>query len=163
MSLVAVTPLDLGDAAHGAALVQLLDHYASEPMGGGTPLSSSVREGLVSALRKQPNYLGFLAFIEERAVGLANCFLGFSTFRARPLLNVHDLMVHRDFRRRGIARRLLEEVEISAVRQGCCKLTLEVLSENRAARSAYEAVGFRSSYLLGPGTGAALFLEKKVD
>src|SRR4051812_36986822 len=95
---IAVIPVDLRDAAHGAALVDLLDHYASEPVGGGVPLTASVRTGLVSALREQPNYLGFLAFDQARAVGLANCFLAFSTFRARPLLNVHDLMVHRDFR-----------------------------------------------------------------
>src|SRR5512146_2592203 len=102
MPPIAIIPVDLHDAAHGAALVDLLDHYASEPIGGGIPLLPSVRTSLVSALREQPNYVGLLAFDEERAVGLANCFLGFSTFRARPLLNVHDLMVHRDFRRRGI-------------------------------------------------------------
>jgi GNAT superfamily N-acetyltransferase len=162
MSTTEISPIDLDDDRHGRALVELLDHYARDPMGGGKPLSEAVRTALVPALRQQPNYVGFLAIRAGSPVGLVNAFLGFSTFAARPLLNVHDLVVHAAVRRQGIGRQLLDRVEATARARGCCKLTLEVLSANRAAREAYAAFGF-DSYALDPSAGTALFLEKKLD
>lgn len=134
---LAVVAVDLGDPSHQRSLVELLDEYARDPMGGGEPLSPFARSRLVAALRGHPTYTGFLAFEGARAVGLVNAFFGFSTFAARPLLNIHDLVVHRDARRRGVARRLLDSVEELARDRGCCKLTLEVLSGNAPARAAW--------------------------
>jgi len=68
--------------------------------------------------------------------------LGFSTFQARPLLNIHDLAVVPDWRGQGIGRALLEAVEVEAIQRGCCKITLEVQDANRQARGLYERYGF---------------------
>ena len=95
----------------------------------------------------------------ETPVGLINCFAGFSTFAARPLLNIHDVVVHADYRGRGIGRGLLAWAEQRARDLGCCKLTLEVLSNNTAAQAAYERAGF-APYVLDPAAGQALFLQK---
>ncbi len=162
MSTTEISPIDLSDDRQTRALVELLDHYARDPMGGGQPLPEAVRTALVPGLRQQPGYLGFLAVRAGAPVGLVNAFLGFSTFAARPLLNLHDIVVHASARRQGIGRQLLARVEATALARGCCKLTLEVLAANRAARGAYAAFGF-ASYTLDPGTGVALFLEKKLD
>lgn len=159
--MIAIVTLDLHDPAHAAALLELLDHYAREPTGGGTPISATVRAELIDTLKQESHYLGLLAFDGERAVGLANCFFGFSTFAARPLLNIHDLVVHRDARRAGVARRLLDAAAASARARGCCKLTLEVLSENQPALAAYAAAGFER-FELEPSMGHALFLQKKL-
>lgn len=157
-----ISPIDLSDDRHARALVELLDHYARDPMGGGRPLSEEVRATLVPRLRHQPHYLGFLASRAGEPVGLLNAFFGFSTFAARPLLNLHDLVVHASARRLGIGRQLLERAEATARARGCCKLTLEVLSANHPARAAYGAFGY-ASYALDPASGIALFLEKKLD
>ena len=133
---------DFEDAAHCAAIVELLDAYARDPIGGGTPLGPDVRQQLVPALRRQPTVLVLLAFAERRAVGIAVCFFGFSTFQARPLLNIHDLAVLPEWRGRGVGRALLSAAEAQARRRGCCKLTLEVQDENRRARVLYERFGF---------------------
>jgi ribosomal protein S18 acetylase RimI-like enzyme len=159
--MIAIVPLDLHDPAHAAALLELLDHYALEPMGGGTPISATVRAELIAALKQESHYLGLLAFDGVRPVGLANCFFGFSTFAARPLLNIHDLVVHKDVRRAGIARQLLDAAADAARARGCCKLTLEVLSENQPALAAYTAAGFER-FMLEPSSGHALFLQKKL-
>ena len=167
MSEVEIVAVDLNDAAHGRALVQLLDHLSRDETDGAQPLSESAKQALIPGLLAQAHYLGLLAFDRssrgegEVAVGLANAFFGFSTFAARPLLNLHDLVVHASARRRGIGRQLIARLEEIARARGCCKLTLEVLSENRAARSVYEALGF-AGYALHPALGVALFLEKKL-
>lgn len=154
-------PIRLEDPADAADFIALLDHYAHDPMGGGSGLSSHARTHLVERLQRVPHFVAFLAFAGERAVGLVNCFMGFSTFAAKPLLNVHDIVVHADFRGQGVGQALLGAVEAHAREAGCCKLTLEVLSNNQRALAAYERFGFHP-YVLDPAAGQALFLEKKL-
>lgn len=161
----AVTPLvrrlSLDDPADAASLLLLLDHYACDPMGGGDGLTPGVKAQLIGRLRSVPNYFGALALRDSKPVGLINCFTGFSTFAARPLLNVHDLIVRDGHRGAGIGQALLGWAEATARQLGCCKLTLEVLSGNAVAMGAYERVGFRP-YVLDPQAGQALLLEKKL-
>ncbi len=153
---------DLSLPAHATALVQLMDLYAHDPMGGGRGLDEEVQRQLPTALRARNDHRLVLAFDDEQPIGLINAFEGFSTFKARPLLNIHDVIVHPRWRRRGVAQKMLETIEKIARRDGCCKLTLEVLEGNRAARALYHRFGFRP-YCLDPATGYALFEEKLLD
>jgi GNAT superfamily N-acetyltransferase len=103
--------------------------------------------------------LVFLAFAEGRAIGVAVCFLGFSTFAAKPLINIHDLAVRPEQRGRGVGRALLAAVEAHALATGCCKLTLEVLEGNPVARKAYHGFGFNPPGSSG-NNGQSLFYSK---
>ena len=147
------------DPAHAQVLVELLDLYARDPMGGGHPLAEEARQHLAERLAKRPDYFGFLAYFGTHPVGLMNCFEGFSTFAARPLLNIHDLAVHPEWRGRGIGRALIAAGETLARHRGCCKLTLEVLSNNQQALNAYRRAGFEA-YQLDPAAGQAMFMHK---
>ena len=62
---------------------------------------------LAAELARRPQALTLLAHAEGEAAGLLNAFEGFSTFAGRPLLNLHDVVVSRRFRGRGIGRMLL--------------------------------------------------------
>lgn len=150
---------DYADPTHAAALVDLLDHYAQDPAGGGAPLSDFARGNLVAALAERPFVFSVLAFEDGEAVGLVNAIEGFSTFACRPLVNIHDVVVLASHRGRGIAAQLFAEVEAVARERGACKLTLEVLSENRAARGLYAKLGF-DDYRLDPAMGEARFMQK---
>ena len=141
-SSLEIREADYADRSDASGIVAVLDSYATDPVGGGEPLSPDVRERLVPALREQPDALVLLARAEGRPVGIAVCFYGFSTFLARPLLNVHDLAVIPTHRGRGIGRALLAQVEVRARERGCCRLTLEVQDDNLAARGLYESLGF---------------------
>jgi GNAT superfamily N-acetyltransferase len=130
-------------------------------MGDGAALPEATRQRLVPALRKFPGVLILLAWDGEHPVGTAVCFTGFSTFRARPLINIHDLAVLPSHRRLGVGTRLLEAVANEARARGCCKLTLEVREDNLAAQALYRKAGF------GPGSSArgpkqSLFLERQI-
>ncbi|MBA4742917.1 MAG: GNAT family N-acetyltransferase, partial [Azoarcus sp.] len=72
---------------------------------------------------------------------------------------VHDIAVLPAHRRRGLARALLAAAEEAARQRGCCKLTLEVLSNNHAAMAAYAQQGF-APYELDPAAGQAVALQK---
>jgi len=158
---IEVVLADYRDSAQAAALVELLDGYARDPAGGGTPLSAQVRADLPAALAARPQAFSVLAYDDGRPVGLINCVEGFSTFACRPLVNVHDVVVAPSHRGQRLAQRMLEKVEQEARARGACKLTLEVLSGNVSARKAYEREGF-ADYQLDPAFGSAMFMQKKL-
>jgi GNAT superfamily N-acetyltransferase len=163
---VSVRLADYADAADAARVVTLLDSYARDPMGGGKPLSEDVRSRLVPGLAAHPGAFSLLAFesdegAEGRPLGLANCITGFSTFAARPLVNIHDMAVLPEARGKGVGRALMLAVEEEARARGACKITLEVLSGNATAKGLYASLGY-GDYALDPEAGTALFWDKKL-
>jgi ribosomal protein S18 acetylase RimI-like enzyme len=161
VSPIAITALDLDSLLHQSALRALLDEYARTPEGGSQALHAEVLARLPEVLAASHCYAGWLAWDGDAAVGLLNGFLGVSTFRAQPLLNIHDIIVSAPWRRRGIGQALLAAAEAGARARGCCKLTLEVLTGNAPAIAAYRTAGF-SPYELDPRMGQAMFFEKKL-
>ncbi len=133
---------DLRDAEHAAHTLTMIRSYARDPFGQGRDLDESIQAVLIERLAAQSGAFVFLATLGPRPIGIAVCFSGFSTFAARPLINLHDIYVDAPFRGWGVARRLLEAVESQARALDCCKLTLEVQERNTPARSLYERFGF---------------------
>ena len=158
---IQIVKADYMNLQHGKDIPMLLDNYASDPMGGGKPLNEDVKNNLVQALAKIPHAFSIIAYVDEQPVGLVNCFEAFSTFSCKPLINIHDVVVLNEYRGNGISQKMLGMVEEIAQSKGCCKLTLEVLSNNEFAKSAYIKFGF-SSYELDPKKGVALFWQKKL-
>jgi ribosomal protein S18 acetylase RimI-like enzyme len=156
-----VLQADYLNPVHARAIEMLLDAYAQDPMGGGEALDPDAKSRLVGELARRPHAFSVLALVDGQPAGLVNCFEGFSTFLARPLVNVHDITVLPAWRGRGLSRRMLECVEAIAIARGCCKLTLEVLSGNDLAQTAYRNFGF-APYSLDPAAGHAEFWQKKL-
>lgn len=160
---VQVRRVSFDDAADCAALLVLMDVYASDPMGGGTPLPAEVKVRLCKDLSNNQGAISFIAWREgagkPEAIGLINCFLGYSTFKARPLLNIHDIVVLPEYRRQGVGQAMLGAAEAEARERGCCKLTLEILSGNTRAMASYARFGFEP-YTLDPKAGQASFMHK---
>jgi ribosomal protein S18 acetylase RimI-like enzyme len=160
--MVQILNADWLNPLHVEAIVRLLNEYALDEMGGGCELSDFVKANLAAELEKRAGCHVILAFEGDLAVGLAICFEGFSTFACKPLLSIHDIVVSKRHRGRGIAKRLLAQAEAIAIRLGCCKLTLEVLQGNTVAQSVYRSCGY-SGYQLSDHAGQALFWQKKLN
>lgn len=156
-----IDPVDFADPADAAGLVLVLDAYARDPMGGGAPLSDDVRERLCPAMAEVPGAFALLARLDGEPVGLATCFVGFSTFAARPLVNIHDVSVVPEHRGKGVARALFARIEDEARARGACKVTLEVLSGNHRAKELYASLGY-GDFQLDPEAGNALFWQKRL-
>jgi ribosomal protein S18 acetylase RimI-like enzyme len=154
-----VRQADYGHPSDAAAVVSLLDAYASDPAGGGEPLSDFVKTHLARELAARPQAYSVLAFDGEQPVGLVNCIEGFSSFKCKPLVNVHDVAVLASHRGRGIAEAMLAEAERIAVERGAVKMTLEVLSGNAPAVKLYRRIGYEG-YQLDPAMGTAQFFQK---
>ncbi|QDT69496.1 putative acetyltransferase [Planctomycetes bacterium MalM25] len=150
---------DLAEPGDAAAVLALLDAYSRDPMGDGKPLDAAVRERLIPGLREHPTTRVWLAYLGDEPVGITTAFVGYSTFKAAPLINLHDVAVLPAARGCGVGRALLGAVEQYARELGCCKLTLEVLQNNTRAKVLYESFGFRQA-TYADGAGAALFYAK---
>ncbi len=155
-----ITLADYREPRDAADVVALLDAYARDPMGGGAPLADDVKARLTADQAANPQAFSLLARLDDKAIGLANCFMGYSTFAAAPLVNIHDLAVLPETRGRGVGKALLAAIEAEALKRGACKITLEVLSGN-PARHLYAREGF-GDYQLDPATGHALFWQKRL-
>lgn len=135
---IAVRPADLTRAADRAAVAELLAEYAAA-------LGSSLAEPAEIVVRRlvdDGRALVWLAWDSDRPCGLAVCFRLFSTFTARPTLNIHDLAVAGSHRGRGVGTQLIAVIVQAATTLGCSKVTLEVRSDNPAAERLYRRLGF---------------------
>ena len=146
---IKIIDADLANAEHQHAVIAMLDAYMQDPMEGGTPMPDATKRDLIPGLRAHPACYVFLAYRGNTPVGLSICFLGFSTFNAQPLINIHDMFVDASVRGTGIGRMLLEKIENKARALRCCRLTLEVREDNYVARGLYRKVGF-DRVLIGP-------------
>jgi ribosomal protein S18 acetylase RimI-like enzyme len=147
------------NSADRTALCAMLNSYAQDPMGGGEALAEKNLARLCDDLAARPFAFSFLAWDDTTPLGLVNCFEGYSTFKAQPLINIHDIAVHPSARGRGVGQALLQAVESEAKVRGACKITLEVLTGNAVALKSYARFGF-AAYQLDPAAGQAVFLQK---
>src|SRR5437868_10958069 len=154
---ISVFLADLNDSSHQTAIIELLDMYCRDEFGDAKPLSEPARASLIPGLMKHGGARVFLAYEGDQPLGVAICMLGFSSFRGKPLINIHDIAVSPAARGQGIGRQLLAAIEAEARKLGCGKVTLEVRSDNVRAMGLYRSVGFRSSE---PET---FFWSQKID
>jgi predicted N-acetyltransferase YhbS len=132
---VSIRPAEAADAEAIAALIL----SAFEPYRGRIhPTPSALSETGESIGKRLATGLGFVAETRERMIG---CVL--TTFNSPGELYVGRLAVVPQWRRRGLARRLMARAEELARERGCAAMSLGVriaLGENIAF---FERLGFR--------------------
>jgi ribosomal protein S18 acetylase RimI-like enzyme len=134
---------NFNDAIDRAAFLNLLDHYSRDPFGGGQPLDAEIAKRLPDSWSAHAGAFTLLAWNNTEPLGLANCLTSFSTFRAAPRINIHDLVVHASARGMGLGKRLIHAVANEAQRRQACQVTLEVRADNETARRLYQNCGFK--------------------
>jgi ribosomal protein S18 acetylase RimI-like enzyme len=134
---------DLDVAGDRESTLELLNSYSQHPMGSGADLPPDVQQRVVDGLRNHPMTRVFFATVNDQVVGIAVCFVGYSTFKAKPLLNIHDLHVRSEFGRRGIGAALIDAVVDYTRSIDGCAVTLEVRRDN-PARTLYTQKGFQT-------------------
>lgn len=158
--MVEVREANLFSDTDAEAIVMVLDAYASDPNISGSPLPDAVKTELVDRMCRLAHCQVFLAECDDRVVGVAISFVGFSTFKAREVVNIHDLAVLPEFRNRGVGSALLNAVEDFSRSLHACKITLEVRESNQGAERLYQRKGFRNP----AGNGErSVFLERHLS
>jgi len=132
---------NLDNPSDGATIARLTNTYAQDSNALGRSLDSGLLDELLLMLNKHPAALVAIAYEDDEPLGLATCVVSLSTFAAKPMLNIHDIVVVPERRGQGVGALLMGEVENEARRRGCCKVSLEVADGN-PARNLYEREGF---------------------
>ena len=131
-----------------AALWSLItDHHASlDPlfrMRRGPVAEGELRE-LLRALRRDPDAEFFVCDVEGTPVGL--CIVRID--HAPPILEeteraeISDVGVRPEWRRRGIARRLVEAAQAWVRERGVARIEIQVASGNRVGQAFWRAMGY---------------------
>ena len=134
---------DFTNPVHVEHFLELQRAYMTDPMGDVAPHSPEKEETLISKLQAHQEAFQLFAKLGDAYIGLANCFYGFSTFSAKKLINIHDLVVLPDYRDLGVGRKMLEEIARIGRKKDCCKITLEVRQDNERGKHLYKSEGFK--------------------
>ncbi|GHV32678.1 N-acetyltransferase [Bacteroidia bacterium] len=136
---------DYSNPAHKQAVSDLINVYIADEMGGGNPLSAEKAERLVENLEKHPKSVVILAETAGIFSGLLVAFENFSTFTVRPMVNIHDVIVRKEYRGQGVGRKLMDALIEEAGKRQCSRITLEVRHDNDTAQKLYRSLGFEDA------------------
>lgn len=89
--------------------------------------------------------LFLVAELGGRLIG--SCMIGYDGHRGW----INYLAVHPDFRRQGLARRLMAEAGALLLLRGCPKINLQIRHTNLAVRAFYESLGFTEDPVISMG------------
>ena len=134
---------DYSNEYHCAKFAELINHYMADPMGNATPLSKLQQLRLLDGMQKHPSSFVLFALAEGEIVGLTTCFINFSTFKVKPYLYIHDVVIEANYRGMGVGKKLVQQCIDIATERKYCKVTLEVREDNGAAKYLYQGLEFR--------------------
>lgn len=129
------------DAAAMAAYVDAIFAEKLDTIGLNRSFSTEEEEGVIARANEAERAFFLLALEGERVVGMVDISAG-DRFHNRHAGRL-GMSVARDWRGRGLGRRLLE-AGINETRQwpGFCRIELEVVPWNAAGVALYEKLGF---------------------
>ena len=90
---LSIIQVDLQNPEHCTHVIRLLNDYMNDHMGNNRPMPSELGPQIISGLKQHSGFLGFFVLANDQFAGLANCNVNFSTFQAKPLINIHDFIV----------------------------------------------------------------------
>lgn len=128
-----------GDEAELTAMIHELAEF-ERAAAECTVTENQLRDALFGP---HPVVYGHLAEVDGRAAAVALWFRNFSTWDGVAGVYLEDLFVRPQFRRRGLARKLLATLARECVEQGYSRLSWAVLDWNVNAIALYDSVGGR--------------------
>jgi len=143
MKEVEIIECDFANPAHTQRLVELINSYIADEMGGGELLTGDKSNDLITGLKNHPSKLILFATYSGSIGGLTNCFINFGTFAARPFISIHDVIVDPAFRGKGLGKALMNGISERAAALGCSKITLEVREDNLLAQNLYKSLDYK--------------------
>ncbi len=104
-------------------------------------------QNLYKTLIMKPDYIILCAEIDNKVVGTAMGVICYELYGdCRPFMVMENLVTDKNYRKRGIAKSLLTELEIRAKNKDCSQIQF-ITDKNR-----YDAVSFYTSMGFNPET-----------
>ncbi len=130
-------------AANGEDLPAVLGLYRYLGMDDGAILSLDEATRIFARMKLYPDYTLHVAVAEERIVGAFSLLVMDNLgHKGAPSGVVEDVVVHPDWRRKGIGRTMMEKAMSLCAARRCYKLSLTTNKHRPDAHAFYEALGF---------------------
>lgn len=85
---------------------------------------------------------------QGRVAGMANVLVTISTAEGCRVALLEDVIIHNEYRGKGLGRRLVEHVLAWAKTEGMARVTLLADRDNKAALDFYRKLGFEHSHMV---------------
>ncbi len=108
---------------------------------GYTEESGKIKDRLNDLLTNHDDHMIFVAEIDNQIVAWLHGYL-YRLFYAETMCEIGGLVVEEDYRRKGIATKLMESIENCAAEKGCNKVSLRSGSSRKKAHQFYKNIGF---------------------
>ncbi|MDR3613147.1 MAG: GNAT family N-acetyltransferase [Candidatus Obscuribacterales bacterium] len=86
-------------------------------------------------------FSALVARLDDKPVGLAVYYFGFSGYMGEPILYLEDLFILPEFRKRGFGGQMLKHLSQMAFDQECCRVQWAVFDWNEDAIAFYRSIG----------------------
>ena len=89
-------------------------------------------------LSKNPKFEAYIGYFKNKPVAYMVTYMKYSTFLALPTLQLGDLFIEEEYRRKGIGQTLFDFAKEIAKKRGCGRLEVNGLTWNTPAVRFYE-------------------------
>ena len=120
------------------SLIKELAEFEKAPDAVDITVDDLVKDGF----NHNPNFKALVAETDGKVVGMALFFIGYSTWKGKMLF-LDDLVVKKDWRKKGIGANLLDSVVAYAAEINAKVLKWQVLDWNKPAIDFYESYGVK--------------------
>lgn len=102
--------------------------------------SEVLRERYEKIVRNHPNYFLIGAIVGDRLVGISGVWKGTKIW-CGDFMEIDNLVVHPDYRSRGVATTLMKRIEVMAKEQNCNIIVLDSYTNNHSSHRLYYQQG----------------------
>lgn len=103
--------------------------------------SEMIKERLNDLLTNHDDHVILVAEIDQKVVGWVHGYL-YRLFYAETMCEIGGMVVDENYRRKGIATKLMESIEDWSVEKECYKVSLRSGSSREKAHQFYKDIGF---------------------
>lgn len=125
-------------------LPSVLMLYSHISMDDGSVLTLKDAKKVFDKIKKYPDYKIFVAKVNKKIVGtFALLILDNIAHMGAPSGLIEDVVVHPDFRRKGIGKQMIKFALDYCRKKGCYKVALSSNKNRMEAHAFYESLGFQ--------------------
>ncbi len=129
------------------AMAQLLQFLFTQEA-DFTPSPNTQLRGLKLIMDNQETGQLLVIKTDEKCIGMVNLLYTISTAMGGKVAILEDMVIHPDFRNKGLGSILLKHAINFAQQHGCMRITLLTDSDNFKARNFYSKMGFVISNMI---------------
>jgi GNAT superfamily N-acetyltransferase len=129
--------------AEKSDLPDILALYAKSDIDNGKKLDIDVAEELFDKIRAYPNYNVYIAIHKDEIVGTFELLIMDNlAHMGAPSAIVEDVVVHKDYRGKGVGKQMMYFALNDSKKAGCYKMVLSSNMQRERAHHFYESLGY---------------------